>query len=345
MNYFSSSRPNNTGSAISTRTRSRRSAMAAAEKPLSSVTGTAASSAEAALPPAKPFDFSYDSQPPRLPLLSDQLRYCSEALKVLKEKKFQAPEKIRQEFGTLQASRMRASDMRSRCLVALDSINISKNRYTVVLPFDSNRIVLNPCPLPNTFEDFWEMVIQNRCLAIVMLTRLVDNYKAVKCGDYFQAEDGVREFGNICITTKWIKTTDTSLILRCLEVSYKESEQPPLSVLHVQYAEWPDHGVPKDTLAAREIVKRLHTLPPSLGPIVVHYSASIGRTGTYCTIHNTIQRILLGDMSALDLVNTITIFRSQRIGMVQTLEQYLFCYDAIIEELEDIKENTGQPSS
>nr|GMC49145.1 protein-tyrosine-phosphatase PTP1-like isoform X1 [Ipomoea batatas] len=57
--------------------------MAAAGKPLSSVTGTAASSAEAALPPAKPFDFSYDSQPRRLALSSDQLRYCSEALKVL----------------------------------------------------------------------------------------------------------------------------------------------------------------------------------------------------------------------------------------------------------------------
>nr|GMC71380.1 protein-tyrosine-phosphatase PTP1 [Ipomoea batatas] len=127
-------------------------------------------------------------------------------------------------------------------------------------------------------EDFWEMVIQNCCPAIVMLTRLVDNYKTEKCGDYFQAEDGVREFGNICITTKWIKTTDTSLILRCLEVSYKESEQPPLSVLHVQYAEWPDHGVPKDTLAAREIVKWLHTLPPSLGPIVVHCSADRSKT-------------------------------------------------------------------
>lgn len=49
-----------------------------------------------------------------------------------------------------------------------------------------------------------------------------------------------------------------------------QSEEPPLSVLHFQYAEWPDHGVPKDTIAAREIVKRLHTLPPSLGPIVVH---------------------------------------------------------------------------
>lgn len=44
----------------------------------------------------------------------------------------------------------------------------------------------------------------------------------VKCGDYFQAEDGPREFGNICINTKWIKATDTSLVLRHLEVSCKE---------------------------------------------------------------------------------------------------------------------------
>lgn len=263
---------------------------------------------------------------------------------------------------------MRASDMRNRCSMALNSFNCSKNRYTDVLPFDDTRVVLNPCkdyrpqamgyinasfiktspsdsisrfiatqgPLPNTFEDFWEMIIQNRCPVIVMLTKLIDNYKTVKCGDYFQAEDGPRDFGNIRIVTKWIKTTDTALVLRHLEVNYIESEEPPLSVLHIQYPEWPDHGVPKETLAVREILKRTCPIPPSLGPIVVHCSAGIGRTGTYCTIHNTIQRILVGDMPALDLVSTITTFRSQRIGMVQTLEQYLFCYEAIVDELVDL---------
>ncbi|KAL3504018.1 hypothetical protein ACH5RR_033859 [Cinchona calisaya] len=334
--------------------------MAATGKPIS------ASSASSSSPAVKPLEFSPDSAPAKLVLSPEQLRYCSQALTALKDKLVNSPQTIRQEFLTLQASRMRASEMRSKCLVALDSVNRDKNRYSDVLPFDSNRVVLNPCmdyrpsargyinasfvetsdsvsrfiatqgPLPHTFEDFWEMILQNRCPVIIMLTRLVDNYKMVKCGDYFQAEDGPREFGNICIITKWIRTTDTSLVIRCLEVKYKVSEELPLNVLHIQYPEWPDHGVPKDTLAVREILKRIFDIPPSLGPIVVHCSAGIGRTGTYCTIHNTIQRILVGDMSALHLVNTITLFRLQRIGMVQTLEQYLFCYDAIIDELEDL---------
>ncbi|KAL0369344.1 UNVERIFIED_CONTAM: Protein-tyrosine-phosphatase PTP1 [Sesamum calycinum] len=206
-----------------------------------------------------------------------------------------------------RANRMRASDMINRCIVALDSLNYSKNRYTDVLPFDDNRVILKRCtnyrssargyinasfvttsesvsrfiatqgPLSHTSEDFWEMIIQYHCPVIVMLTRLVDNYRTVKCVDYFQAEDGPRDF-----------VGGTTIVC-----------------LHVQYPEWPDHGVPKDTLAVREIFKRIVGLPPRLGPIVVH--AGIGRTGTYCAIHNTIQK---------------------------TLEQYLFCHDATIDELD-----------
>ncbi|RVW37132.1 Protein-tyrosine-phosphatase PTP1 [Vitis vinifera] len=157
----------------------------------------------------KPFDFSPDS-PPRLSLTPDQFKHCSEALRFFKDK-LQMPEKIRQEFAFLQANRMRPSEMMRSCTVALDSVNLSKNRYTDVLPFDKTRVVLNSCkdyrpsargyinasfietsstesisrfiatqgPLPHTYEDFWEMVIQYHCPVIVMLTRLVDNYKVL----------------------------------------------------------------------------------------------------------------------------------------------------------------------
>ncbi|KAI4346584.1 hypothetical protein L6164_007468 [Bauhinia variegata] len=346
------------GNINSRRSRShRKSAMAAFSSGNSFTTSSSAF-------PRKQLDFSPDYSP-RISLSPDQMKYCSQALGFFKKK---TPSEITQEFAHLQANRITPSEMSRRCIVALDSVNVHKNRYRNVLPFDNNRVVLRSSkdyrptgesyvnaslistsssgsvsqfiatqgPLHHTYEDFWEMVMQYNCPAIVMLTRLVDHYKLLKCGDYFQAEDGPREFGNISIISKWMETTETSLVLRHLEVKHNEQEDPPISVFHIQYPEWPDHGVPKDTSVVREILKRLYHLPPNLGPIVVHCSAGIGRTGTYCTIHNTIQRILAGDMSALDLANTIAVFRSQRIGMVQTQDQYSFCYKTIIEELEDL---------
>ncbi|PKI42448.1 hypothetical protein CRG98_037156, partial [Punica granatum] len=109
------------------------------------------------------------------------------------------------------ANRIKPSKMIKSCTVALADVNLSKNRYRDVIPFDENRVVLDPCkdyrpaaqgyinasfisassseecshfiatqgPLPHTYEDFWEMVLQYRCPAIVMITRLVDNYMPI----------------------------------------------------------------------------------------------------------------------------------------------------------------------
>ncbi|VVA11702.1 PREDICTED: receptor-type [Prunus dulcis] len=233
---------------------------------------------------------AYDRPPRRLTLAPHQYKYCSLALKFFKDK-LRMPEQIKQEWD-------------------------HKNRYDDYVALDENRVVLNysaagdyinasfitSCsssfiatqgPLSETFEDFWEMVIQYRCSVVVMLTDLDDN----KCGDYFQAEgdDGHREFGNISIATKSIRSSEfgdgNSVVLRLLEVKkHKEesdSEEAPISVLHIQYPQWPDHGVPENTIAVREILKRaMYQVAPAIpdsGPIVVHCSAGVGRTGTYCT--------------------------------------------------------------
>ncbi|CAI9263746.1 unnamed protein product [Lactuca saligna] len=262
--------------------------------------------------------------PPNPPLKPDELHHCVQALKFFKEKRTHQLSIIKKDFTNLKGHVLTESEVDSICSVA--NIHSHKNRYPDVVPYDSHRIVLddmssssspmgyinaslitaevNPSenisrfiatqgPLPETFEDFWEMILQNHCPAIVMLTCLVDADKIEKCGDYFQSEN----------------------------VNYEEGG--PLPVFHIQYHEWPDHGVPNDTSAVRDIFRRLRHLPSSKGPILVHCSAGIGRTGTYCAIHNTIQRILIGDMSALDLVKTIATFRSQRMRMVQTCDQYV----------------------
>ncbi|KAG9444158.1 hypothetical protein H6P81_015498 [Aristolochia fimbriata] len=310
-------------------------------------------------------DLCFD--PPDLRLSPDQLRYCVEALRVLKHK-LTSPQAIDREFETLQSHRLKKNDMIRSCWVAVADSNKWKNRYADVLPFDDTRVVLKCTrgdeslgtgyinasliktssggnvtqfiatqgPLPNTFEDFWEMIIQYHCPVILMLTRLVDNYKIVKCDGYFPADEGWSEYGKICVRNQHSIETDSSLVLRSLEVNYQQSEDPPLCVIHIQYPEWPDHGVPGNTLAVRDILKRLYHVPPDLGPIVVHCSAGIGRTGTFCAIYNTIQRILIGDMSAVNLIDTISHFRSQRNGMVQTADQFSFCYAAIVDELEDL---------
>ncbi|KAL8482934.1 hypothetical protein ACS0TY_025833 [Phlomoides rotata] len=150
------------------------------------------------------------------------------------------------------------------------------------------------------------MIIQYHCPVIVMLTRLVDNYQTLKCVDYFQAEDGPRDFGNICIATKSIQTDDTSLIWRCLEVKRKESEELPLFGLHVQYPECQVMEFQKTLWLFVRSSKEYLMSNPVLDQLLS--TAGIGRTGTYCAIHNTIQRILIGDMSALDLLKTVSTF-------------------------------------
>ncbi|GMP79221.1 hypothetical protein CsSME_00034853 [Camellia sinensis var. sinensis] len=102
-------------------------AATSAGKPLSGASPTLSPS-----PNPKPSTFSPDFPPPLI-ISSDQLRHCTDALKAFQEK-LQMPQQIRNEFFILQANRMSPSEMKSRCSVALDSVNCSKNRYGDVLP-------------------------------------------------------------------------------------------------------------------------------------------------------------------------------------------------------------------
>ncbi|KAJ1274791.1 hypothetical protein BS78_05G087800 [Paspalum vaginatum] len=115
---------------------------------------------------------------------------------------------------------------------------------------------------------------------------------------------------------------DGQIELRSVNIQRTGSDRVH-SLLHIRYTDWPDHGVPGDSTAVRQIINRLYHIPKE-HPIVAHCSAGIGRAGSTITILNTIERILRGDWSALELVETVRKFRDQRVGMVDRELQYEF---------------------
>ncbi|KAK6114767.1 hypothetical protein DH2020_007036 [Rehmannia glutinosa] len=239
-------------------------------------------------------------------LSEDQLRNCSEALMSFR-KKLSYLQTIDYEFLTSEMKALDARDSFGVGPVGLDSLNCSKNRYldvkyfmNFIAPVEYNRVILRG---HDSYRSSPGGYIN---ASLVMISESVSPFIATQ-GPLSHTRD---DFWEMIVQ---YKCPVIVMLTQLVEKYNSDEEEPSWSVLHIQYLEWPDFEVPKDTAAVR-----------------------IGRTGTYCVIHNTIQRILIGDMTALDIANTVATFRSQRKGMVQSLEQYIFCYNAIADELEKL---------
>lgn len=112
--------------------------------------------------------------------------------------------------------------------------------------------------------------------------------------------------------------------------------QEPRIITHFQYREWPDHGLPSSPAGFLRLVQLVCQVDTGT-PIVVHCSAGIGRTGTFCTVHSiscmmTAHFNLHGALPPINIVRTILNFRDQRPGMVQNKDQFIFCYMSILQE-------------
>ncbi|XP_014115752.1 receptor-type tyrosine-protein phosphatase S isoform X10 [Parus major] len=233
-------------------------------------------------------------------------------------------------------------------------VNKPKNRYANVIAYDHSRVILLPIegivgsdyinanyidgyrkqnayiatqgPLPETFGDFWRMVWEQRSATIVMMTKLEEKSR-IKCDQYWPGR-GSDTYGMIQV----ILLDTIELATFCVRTFslHKNGSSEKREVRQFQFTAWPDHGVPEYPTPFLAFLRRVKTCnPPDAGPIVVHCSAGVGRTGCFIVIDAMLERIK--HEKTVDIYGHVTLMRSQRNYMVQTEDQYSFIHDALLE--------------
>uniref|UniRef100_A0A1Q3FV89 protein-tyrosine-phosphatase n=1 Tax=Culex tarsalis TaxID=7177 RepID=A0A1Q3FV89_CULTA len=187
--------------------------------------------------------------------------------------------------------------------------------------------------LANTIQDFWNMIWQENTRVIVMTTKEIERGKK-KCEKYWPDPQQSREWGPARVSCL-SETSTADYTLREFLFSWRGQDERKIFQYHFQV--WPDHGVPSDPgcvlnflqdVNARQEQLQLEGLAP--GPICVHCSAGIGRTGTFIVIDMILDQIDREGLDCeIDIQRTIQMVRSQRSGMVQTEAQYKFVYYAV----------------
>jgi protein tyrosine phosphatase len=185
-------------------------------------------------------------------------------------------------------------------------------------------------PLQTTVKDFWRMIWQENISVIVMTTNIRES-GTMKCFPYWPLE--TKEHFNTGLYQIQNEKSDRydSFIITTL-LFKKKNNSDIRTIYHAHYLKWPDHGVPsgtKDALLFLEKVEYYKQLTMTKAPILLHCSAGIGRTGTFCAIDIGIKRYL--NEKIIDIPSTVVKMRHERAGSVQTEDQYLFAYLALMD--------------
>ncbi|XP_026070628.1 receptor-type tyrosine-protein phosphatase S-like isoform X28 [Carassius auratus] len=233
-------------------------------------------------------------------------------------------------------------------------VNKPKNRYANVIAYDHSRVLLSAIDgipgsdyinsnyidgyrkqnayiatqgaLPETFGDFWRMIWEQRSANIVMMTKLEERSR-VKCDQYWPNR-GTETYGLIQVTL--LDTVELATYCVRTLALYKNGSSEKREVRQFQFTAWPDHGVPEHPTPFLAFLRRVKSCNPlDAGPMVVHCSAGVGRTGCFIVIDAMLERIK--HEKTVDIYGHVTLMRAQRNYMVQTEDQYVFIHDALQE--------------
>lgn len=131
-------------------------------------------------------------------------------------------------------------------------------------------------------------------------------------------------------------------VIRTLMLQNGSQPFAPLrEIVQLHYEGWPDFGIPAEAETILSLVKLLNDIVSQHGrgnnsPVLIHCSAGCGRTGAFCTVDNIVNST--GNIAEIDgdedvIHRSVLALREQRISLVQTLRQYILCYDCVLYHL------------
>uniref|UniRef100_A0A7N8WLG4 Protein tyrosine phosphatase receptor type Na n=1 Tax=Mastacembelus armatus TaxID=205130 RepID=A0A7N8WLG4_9TELE len=250
----------------------------------------------------------------------------------------------------------------SSVAVAQTPSNMDKNRHAESLPYDHSRVKLkteaNPNkqdyinasiifdhdprqpayiatqgPLPHTVTDFWQMVWENGCTVIVMMTALVEDGEK-QCERYWPDEgSSLYHIYEVNLVSEHIWCKDF-LVRSFYLKNVQTQETRTLTQFHL--LSWPAEGIPTSTRPLLDFRRKVNKCYRGRScPIIVHCSDGTGRAGTYILIDMVLNRMAKG-VKEIDIAATLEHIRDQRPGLVRTKDQFEFALTAVAEEVNAI---------
>ncbi|XP_061142596.1 protein tyrosine phosphatase receptor type Na [Syngnathus typhle] len=240
--------------------------------------------------------------------------------------------------------------------------NMAKNRQAESLPYDHSRVKLkrdvNPRkqdyinasfifdhdprqpayiatqgPLPHTVADFWQMVWENGCTVIVMMSALAEDGQ--KQSERYWPDEGSSLYHiyevNLVSEHIWCK----DFLVRSFYLKNVQTQETrTLTQFHL--LSWPADGIPTSTRPLLDFRRKVNKCYRGRScPIIIHCSDGTGRTGTYILIDMVLNRMAKG-VKEIDIAATLEHVRDQRPGLVKTKDQFEFALTAVAEEVNAI---------